>query len=62
MALKIDNALDQLAFREFSNKKIVVTNAALETFKIQCPRMYMPFGYRVFSLNTARQNTPWILH
>ena len=48
MALKIDNALNQLTFREFSNKKIVVTNTALESFKLQCPRMYMPFGISCF--------------
>jgi len=48
MALKIDNALNQLTFREFSSKKIVVTNTALESFKLQCPRMYMPFGISCF--------------
>lgn len=48
MALKIDDALDQLSFQTYSNKKIVVTNANLETFKIQCPRMYMPFGISCF--------------
>lgn len=46
--LKITEAADQISFKEYGNKKIVVTNADEELFKIACPRLYMPFGMSCF--------------
>ena len=46
--LKITEAVDAIAFRAYSNKKIVVTNRDEDMFKLQCPRLYMPFGVSCF--------------
>ena len=46
--LKVTEAVDAIAFRAFANKKIVVTNRDEDMFKLQCPRLYMPFGVSCF--------------
>lgn len=47
-ALKITEAVGAITFRAYANKKIVVTNRDEGVFKLQCPRLYMPFGVSCF--------------
>tara|TARA_R110000803_G_scaffold26207_1_gene62211 strand:- start:399 stop:1001 length:603 start_codon:yes stop_codon:yes gene_type:complete len=45
----MDKALENLQINEFNNRKIVVCTKQGTPFRVQLPRMYMPFGVSGFT-------------
>lgn len=45
----MDNVINNIQINEFNNRKIVVTTKQGTPFRMQFPRMYMPFGVSGFT-------------
>ena len=45
----MDSAIENLQINQFNNRKIVISTKQGTPLRVQCPRMYMPFGVSGFT-------------